>query len=328
MLRLASFTLLRPASVEEALEDLKQNPGAMLLAGGTDLIPGLKRGEILASVVISLKHIQEFKQIRLDEQGQLFLGALISVQDVANAAELTWARAVRVAANSVASSTIRFMGTLGGNLCQDTRCLYYNKGNYWRETTGNCMKTTSEICLVAPRGNHCWATYQGDLAPALMIFNAEVQLISPEGSRRILLKDFYRDDGINYLNKKKEEIVTQVILKTESGWKSTYRKIRPREEIDFPEAGVAVGIRVAKGKICEDARFAITGVASRPYRIREAEEFLISKPLIQENLKRTSEIVYQNVHPMATTYFSPFYKKKIAEVLTLQALQELSDSEK
>ena len=215
------------------------------------------------------------------------------------------------------------MATLGGNLCQDTRCLFYNEGDMWREAVGNCKKTVSDICRVAPGGNRCWATYHGDLAPALLVFHTQIQTTSPSGTRRIPLEQLYRDDGIFPLNLMKGEIITDIILPGENSLKTTYVKLRPREEIDFPEVGVAVAVKISPQNRFEVVRLALTGVACTPVRVYPAEEFLLGKPVEEKILRQAGEIVQQNLHPMATSYFTPLYKKKVAGVLVYQALSQL-----
>ncbi|MFN4181960.1 MAG: FAD binding domain-containing protein [bacterium] len=323
MLRLPSFRLLLPQTLEELMKYLEEYPDASILAGGTDSLPAWKRGEKKVSVVIALSRISELKGSYRDEAGAYHLGPLVTLSEIAQMPQLHFATAVRISAGSVASPAIRNMATLGGNLCQDTRCLFYNEGNMWREAVGNCKKTVSEICRVAPGGNRCWATYHGDLAPALMVFHTEILLSSPSGSRRIPLAQLYRDDGIFPFTLKKGEIITDIVFPGDNSLKTTYVKLRPREEIDFPEVGVAVAVKISAQNCFEVARLAFTGVACTPVRVYPAEEFLTGKPVEERILRETAEIVQQNLHPMATSYFTPLYKKKMAGVLTFQALRQL-----
>ncbi|MHA2609954.1 MAG: FAD binding domain-containing protein [bacterium JZ-2024 1] len=323
MLRLPPFHLLLPHTLEELMKYLEEYPEATILAGGTDTVPAWKRGERKVSVVIALSRISELKRCYRDERGAYHLGPMVTLSEIAQMSLWRGAHAVRIAAGSVASPAIRNMATLGGNLCQDTRCVFYNEGELWREAVGNCKKTVSDICRVAPGGNRCWATYHGDLAPALMVFLAEIQISSPSGTRKIPLEQLYLDDGISPLNLKSGEILTDIVLPGENSLRTTYVKLRPREEIDFPEVGVAVAVKISPENRFELARLALTGVACTPVRVYPAEEFLMGKPVEDEILRHTGEIVQQNLHPMATSYFTPLYKKKMAEVLTYKALSQV-----
>lgn len=259
---LPDFQLLRPASVDAAIAALTANPQARLCAGGTDLIVNMRRGLATPDLLVDLSAIGDLKTITRDSTG-LRIGAGVTLREIAEHAGIAGAyAAITQAANVIAGPGHREVATLGGNLCLDTRCRYYNQSHWWRRSNDFCLKYRGDICHVAPTGSRCRATFSGDLAPALMVHGAQVEIAAPKGMRYCDLGDLYREDGADHLTLLKDEILISVLVPPGDA-QSAYDKIRVRGAIDFPLAGVAVAC-------CTDAararhfRLAITGTNSMP----------------------------------------------------------------
>src|SRR5262245_2844871 len=264
MLRLPWFEHRAPRSVAEAAQILAgEGPRAMLIAVGTDLLPNMKRRHQSPAVLVSLKNIPEMKR-----NGAVF-GAGLTLTEIATSERTP--TALRHAAIQVATPHLRNMGTLGGNLCLDTRCTYYNQTYEWRKAIDFCLKVDGKTCWVATASKRCVAVSSTDTAPALIALQAKVKLVGAKGEREIPVEALYQNDGIDYLSRTPDEILTEVIVP--AGWKSTYWKLRRRGSFDFPILGVAAALKLDKDVITE-ARIALGAVASRPFLVEKASEFL------------------------------------------------------
>jgi 4-hydroxybenzoyl-CoA reductase subunit beta len=228
--------------------------------------------------------------------------------------------ALRHAAAQVATPQIRNMGTLGGNLCLDTRCNYYNQSYEWRKAIDFCLKKDGTVCWVATASKRCVAVSSTDTAPALIALNAVVKLVSAEGEREIPVEALYKNDGIDYLSRRPDEILTEV--RVPDGWKSTYWKLRRRGAFDFPILGVAAALRFDDG-IVTDARIALGAVASRPFLVEKAGEFLKGKKLTDEVIAGAAELVANRAKPMDNTDMDLYWRKEMADDFAGYALREL-----
>jgi 4-hydroxybenzoyl-CoA reductase subunit beta len=295
----------------------------MILAGGTDLVPNMKRRQQVPPTLISLRRVRELRDTDLSD-GLVRIGAMTTL------ASLTTDRTVRErhpalfrAAAQVATPHLRNMGTLGGNLCLDTRCNYYDQNYEWRKAIDFCMKKDGEVCWVAPGSPRCWAVSSTDTAPALMALGAQVEVAGVDGERRLDLAGLFRDDGIEYLSKKREEILTRVLLPVPvAGESSTYWKLRRRGTFDFPVLSVAAWIRRDGHGIVEAARLVLGSVASRPL-LSPASARLVGSPLSEEMIQAVAEEVSRLAKPLDNTDFSLGWRKKSARHLILGALREL-----
>src|SRR5215831_2064699 len=256
MLRLPSFTYVAARTVEEAVSRIAgAGPEGMLVAGGTDLYPNMKRRQFEPKVLIGLRAIRHLGGVTGDRHKGMTVGAGLSLAGLAAQTEIRDGyRALAMAAGSVSTPPLRNMGTLGGNLCLDTRCNYYNQTYHWRKSIGFCMKKDGDICLVAPGSSRCWAVSSTDTAPVAIALGAQLRLVGPGGERVIPAAAFYRDDGIQYLAKAPDELLVEIILPPSEGWRSTYWKLRRRGAFDFPILGVAAALRVDSGGRIDDAR--------------------------------------------------------------------------
>src|SRR5437867_2957061 len=326
MLRLPSFTYLQPKALQEALAmKADAGPDGMYVAGGTDLYPNMKRRHQEPRTVISLMGVSELRHLGSGEQGAVPLGACLTLTELqADPSIRDRYYAVATAAGLVSTPLLRNMGTLGGNLCLDTRCNYYDQSYEWRQAIDFCMKKDGAICWVAPSSPRCWAVSSSDVAPVMVAIGAEYVLVGPQGERVVPAGRFYHNDGINYLTKQPDEILTQVRLPARNGWDAVYHKLRRRGSFDFPVLGVAAWIRW-KGKNVADARIVLGGVASYPQEIPEAGAALQGAPLSDESIAAAADAAYRPSKPMDNTDFDLSWRKQMTRVYVARALQELRE---
>jgi len=316
------FQLLRPTTVAEAAT-LLQRPGARLVAGGTDLLPNLRRGLLDPRCLIDLTPMAGFDAVEM-QQGQWRLGAGVTLATLERHAGLAQALPALVqAASQVAGPGHRSAATLGGNLCQDTRCIFYNQSAWWRAANGGCLKFEGDTCHVAPQGKHCHAAYQGDLAPALLAYGAEVEIVGTETRYRRPLADLYRDDGAAHLTLGPTEVVAAVHLPApHPGLASAYRKVRMRGAMDFPLAGVAVALRLDGGVLAELA-VGVSGTNSHPLRLHGADALLgraVDGPL----LEMLGKLVRKQVSPMRSTVTPSNHRRLVAVAIAQRLVRELA----
>ena len=257
MMRLPWFSYWSPATLAEAASILAgEGPSAMIVAGGTDLLPNMKRKQQVPKTLVSLRQLEGLR--RITNGSGLRLGSGLTLTNVVAAEQVrSDYRALWQAAAQVATPHLRNMGTLGGNLCLDTRCSYYNQNYEWRKAIDFCMKKDGTICWVATKSRLCLAVSSTDTAPALMALGAKVRLVSSRGEREVALADLYRNDGMDYLTRKSDEILTDVMLPEAAGWQSSYWKLRRRGSFDFPVLGVAAAVRLNADVMVEDARIVL-----------------------------------------------------------------------
>jgi len=322
-MRLPEFTLLRPQALAEAVR-LAAEPGAQLLAGGTDLLANLRRGIGAPRRLVQLEGVASLQALERTASG-VRIGAGVTLARLAQAPELAGAcAAAREAAASVAAPAHRAAATLGGNLCQDTRCVYYNQSEAWRRSNGYCLKLSGDICHVAPQGRICRAAYSGDLAPALIALDAEVEIAGAAGAVRSLpLADLYKDDGASPLALERGEIVASVRVPASApAVRSGYAKLRARGAIDFPLAGVAMALALEAGRVAR-LRVALTGTNSRPLLLQGTDELRGRAPdgALAEAIAR---LVRKQAGPMRTTVTAADYRRQAAAALAGRLLARLA----
>ena len=318
MMRLPWFDYRAPRSVAEAARILAgEGPAAMLIAGGTDLLPNMKRRHQTPKVLVSLRGIGDLKKV--SNGSGIALGSGLTLSEVLKIEKIP--TALRQATAQVATVHLRNMGTLGGNLCLDTRCNYYNQNYEWRKAIGFCLKKDGDICWVATASKRCVAVSSTDTAPAMIALNAKVTLAGLAGEREIPVESLYRNDGIDYLSRKPDEILTAITIP--SGWKSTYWKLRRRGAFDFPILGVAVALRFSSGNIIEEARVALGAAASRPFLLEKASEFLQGKALSDEVIAEASTLIASRAKPLDNTDMDLYWRKEVADDFAGYALREL-----
>ena len=324
MSALPAFTLQRPASLAEAAA-LLALPHARLLAGGTDLLANLRRGLEQPHTLIDLSIVPGLDAIDADADGGLVLGARVTLAQLAAEARLdggAW-RALAEAAREVAAPQHRSAATVGGNLCLDTRCVFYNQSAWWRAANDHCLKRGGDTCHVAPQGARCHAAFSGDLAPALIALGAEVELVSSQATRRIALAALYRDDGAAHLTLATGELLARVhVPPAAPGTASGYRKARVRGSIDFPLAGVAIALRMDGPRIAA-LHVALTGTNAHPL-VLEGTEALVGREVDAALLGALAKLVGKQVSPMRTTATPSNYRRQVAGVLAQRLLRELA----
>ena len=321
MLRLPPLRHIAPATLEEAVGLLAQN-GTHLAAGGTDLVPNLKRRQYPdARTIVSLRRIPDMAGVLVDDDGSVRIGSLTTLAAVAD--DETVPGVVREAARSVASPQIRNQGTIGGNLCVDTRCNWLNVPETWRQAAEPCLKAGGDTCWVAPAKKVCWAVSSSDLAPVLIALGAEVRLVGPDGLRSMPAEDLYRNDGMAHLTKEADEIIVEIGIPAQPDVRASYRKLRRRGSIDFPILGVAVAAAVDDDQICTASRIVLGSVASSPLRVPVAEEILTGRPFGPDTIAEAAEAARKFARPLNNTDLTSRYRKRMIPVFVQRALEDI-----
>jgi len=318
---LSEFQLARPRTLPDALAYMGEHRGNIrVLAGGTDLLPSMRQKLFEPEHVLDLRRIQELKGIRETEQG-IEIGALTTLREIEQSPILTKNYPVLTeAAKTVASPLIRHMGTIGGNICLDTRCLWYNQSLTWRKSCGFCIKKDGDLCHVAPGGTKCWAAFSADTPPALLCLNAEIEIANAANSRRIPLRDFYTGEGENYRRLQSNELITKIILPHSSySYRGTYRKLRVRGSIDYPLAGVAVAAKRSNGHI-EDIQIALTAVNPAPVLVKGVAALINAGQIDDNAAEYAGELAARSAKPLTTSALTPEYRREMIKVFTKRAV--------
>src|ERR1700724_3429248 len=323
MLRLPRRQYLRPRSVAEATELAAQNPRAMFIAGGTDLVPNLKRRQFDVTTLISLNALPDGGRVEGDVKNGVTIGAGATLEELAHHDLLAGPfGALAQACGSVSTPQVRYMGTLGGNLLVDPRCNYYNQTYSWRKAVGFCMKKDGQICLVARSSPRCWAVSSSDSAPVVLALNAEVTLHRVEDSRRTAAAGLYKDDGIAYTTKRRDEVITAIHLPAAGGRAtSSYWKLRRRPSFDFPVLGAAVAITWDDG-VVRDVRGALGAVGSRPVDITALLQPLRGIHPDDDAIAEVAEAADKPSRPLDNTDLSHYWRKRMTKVYIERALRD------
>jgi 4-hydroxybenzoyl-CoA reductase subunit beta len=326
MMRLPPFRYVAARTPKEASRTIAEHgPEATAVAGGTDLFPNMKRRQFEPNLLVGLRKLEGLSGVSATPNRGIEIGALVTLTEV-NGNEIIRDAypALARAAGLVSSPPLRNAGTIGGNLCIDTRCNYYNQSYEWREAIHFCMKKDGDTCWVAPGSRRCWAVSSADTAPVFIALGAEVTLVGPEGERRVPVQDLYKADGIHFITKRPEEILTRIHVPPADGIRATYLKLRRRSSIDFPILGVAAAVKTDPDGTVEHARIVLTAVESAPVEAREAEELLIGNKLTPERIQEAAAKAYRPAKPLDNTDLTYAYRKKMARVYVARALEELS----
>ncbi|HEY2987017.1 MAG TPA: FAD binding domain-containing protein [Candidatus Binatia bacterium] len=325
MLRLPDFNYLKPKSLKEAVKVLADlGPDAMVVAGGTDVYPKMKRGQFTPRHLVSLRTLRELKGIRRGQEG-IWLGAGETLTAVSGHPLISKRfPALSHAAESVSTPQLRNMGTIGGNVLVDTRCNYYDQTFFWRQAVGFCMKKDGDVCWVAPGSDKCLAISSSDTAPVFLSLDAEAVLLGSLGERRVKLAELYRDDGINYLGKRSDEVLRGVVIPPQAlGWRNVYLKLRRRGSFDFPVLGVAAALDLTGGE-CRLARIALTAVSSAPKLVPEASRLLEGGKVTAEMIEAAADAASRAAHPLDNADLDYWYRKRMAKVYVQRALEQLA----
>src|SRR5712672_1418696 len=332
---LPEFELVRATTLADLIKARADHAGSQLLGGGTDLVVNIRRGIVAPDVLIDVTHVAELRTLKADADA-IAIGAVVTLTELAaHPAVIAHYPVVAQAAACIAGPTHRNMGTVGGNLCLDTRCLFYNQSEWWRSANNHCLKTTGDVCHVAPKSHGvCFATFSGDLAPALLTLGAEVDLVGPAGKRTIPLAQLYigysrqdqpitetLGDGKYYLSLRPGELVIAVRARSTPSLRSAYDKIRIRRSIEYPVTGVAVALR-REGDMLAELRIAFTGTNPRPVLLDGTPE-LCGGALNERVLKALDELVRDQIMSMKTTFTPGHYRRRVAGVLARRLVASL-----
>jgi 4-hydroxybenzoyl-CoA reductase subunit beta len=323
MMRLPKFRYFAPTTVREALRiRAGEGPDAAYVAGGTDLYPNMKRRQQTPKVVIGLSRVRALRRLRLGENGAS-IGSAVPLSEIEGHRRMRRAYPALVhAIEEISTPPLRNMGTLGGNVLLDTRCNYYDQNYEWRQAIDFCMKKDGTICWVAPGSPKCLAVQSADSVPVLIALSATAVLASPEGEREVPLESLYANDGIQYLTKRPEELLTQVVVPKSDGWKASYRKLRRRGSFDFPVLSVGAAVRLDGLRVAE-ARIVLGAVSSAPLRASRAEAILVGSSFDIAAITEAAEAAAQPSRPMDNTDYSFLWRKEMTSKWVAQALRDL-----
>lgn len=332
---LPAFDLVRPRTLDELIAARAAHPGSRLLGGGTDLMVNIRRGIVAPPVLIDVNDVAELHGIKADNDS-LEIGTAVTLSELAtHPGVAAHYPVVAQAAGHIAGPTHRNMGTVGGNIALDTRCIFYNQSEWWRAANHHCLKTIGTMCHVAPKSRGvCFATFSGDLAPALLVLDAEIDIVGPAGRRRMPLADLYigyarQDepvtetcgDGKYFLSLRPGEVITAARARNTRGLRSAYDKIRIRRSIEYPVTGVAVALQ-RDGDQLADLRVAFTGTNPRPVRL-SGTAALCGGRLVDGVFKGLDALVRDQIMAMKTTFTPGHYRRRVAGVLARRLVQRL-----
>jgi 4-hydroxybenzoyl-CoA reductase subunit beta len=325
MMRLPRFTYRAPNQISDALNMIADAGGdAMFVAGGTDLYPNMKRRQQTPKTVISVTRLEKLRRIQGDAKDGMIIGSSVSLTEICEHPAINRDYPfVADAARLISTPILRNMGTIGGNLLLDTRCNYYDQNYEWRKGINFCMKKDGETCWVAPSSPKCWAVQSSDLVPLMVAIGAKVKLASTRGERTVNASDLYNNDGIHYLNKRPDELLTEIHLPPRNGMRAIYKKLRRRGSFDFPVLGVAAALEFAGDGTVRGARLVLGGVAPAPIEVSDAEQALIGAPLDQERMNAAAEACYVKARPLDNTDYVMGWRKQMARPFVIRALEEL-----
>ncbi|MCU1267345.1 MAG: 4-hydroxybenzoyl-CoA reductase [Acidobacteria bacterium] len=330
MMRLPKFDYRVPRTIAEAVKIVGDvGPTAQFVAGGTDLYPNMKRRQQTPRTVISVMRLAELNQITGEGKTGVRIGASVTLTDIIEHPIINRDYPVLArAARTISTPILRNMGTIGGNLLLDTRCNYYDQNYEWRKGINFCLKKDGDVCWVAPGSSKCWAVQSSDLVPVMVAIGAKFRLASTLGERVIDAAGFYNDDGIDYLQKRPDELLVDIELPPTNGWRASYQKLRRRGAFDFPVLGVAAWVRYGTGSgtdrsTVEEARIVLGGIAPAPIDVTEAATALIGKPFDDEHIQAAAEACYVKARPLDNTDFVMNWRKQMARQYTIRALQQL-----
>lgn len=326
MLRLPEFQHVAPDSVEGVLEILAAHgPRARLLAGGTDLVPNMKHGIEEADVVVSLRDVPDLDAVAWHPDGTLHLGAMVTLERLADDAQVR-ARlpSLAQAAGLVAGPHHRRMGTLGGNVCLNTRCVYVNQTHFWRQSLGYCLKKDGEVCHVVKGGKRCVAAASNDTAPVLMTLGAVLRLASKaRGTRDVAIGEFFVQDGLHNKVLQPDEMLLAVIVPPQAqGMHGAYGKLRPRDSIDFPRLSVATAFRLDDAGLVRDLRIVVSALAARPLVLRNVGELAEGRLPDEDLFAELGRAAFGQCHPLTNIDGDPVWRREMVPVWVKRTLRD------
>jgi 4-hydroxybenzoyl-CoA reductase subunit beta len=325
-MRLPRFEYVRPKTIEEAVSAIApSNRKATILAGGTDLLVNMKYRVVCPETVVSIKHIAELCAMSA-ANGHMAIGACATLTDLVHDSSTAQKfSAFNQAVRAIASQHLRNMATLGGNVCLDTRCWYYNQSKLWRDARELCHRTGGTLCHAIKGAKRCHAINNSDTAPVLIALDAQIAVAGKGQQRMIQAKDFYQDDGIKHTDLEPGEIVTSITLPQGNGDShATFIKISMRKGIDFAMASIAAAVN-ANGKAVSSARLVMGSVASRPIMLEKASQVIMESGLTEKSIENAGEVARTELGILTNLFTSSGYKRQLTEVLVKRVLKEIKD---
>ena len=329
-MRLSRFEYLEPKNIKEARSVLSEKgKEAMLVAGGTDILVKMKQRVVAPRYLVNLKQIAQMKGIEFDERKGLRIGALVTLDELEESLPVKERfPALCQAAGRVATPQLRNMGTIGGNICIDSMCWYYNQSRQWRKARPPCFKAGGDRCYIAKGGKECAALFQADTPPALMALGAKVKVVGADKERLVDIEDIYTQKGQKAITLESDEFIEELQIPTpleNSG--GGYLKESTREAIDFPVVGVACQLSREDGT-CKDVKIALTAVGSGPVRVKEAEEVLKGNAVTDDLIEKAAEVAQETIRPMPHMGVSVWYKRRLIKVMVKRQLKHVWDQTK
>ena len=328
MMTLPPLEILRPKSVDEAVSMLRDRPGARLLAGGTDVVPNLKYGMYDARELVAIRGLSSELRFIREEEGELRLGAMCTLDQVArDPLVCKLFPALAEAAQAIAGPQLRRMGTLGGNICLDTRCVYINQSHFWRKSLGYCLKKDGTVCHVVKGGQRCVASASNDTAPVLMALGASVKLVSPRGARIVAIDDLYVADGIKNTKMEHDELLVEArIPLAAASLKQAYGKLRMRAAIDFPALNYCVALGLDESRALQSIKLCVAALAARPAVVRHVDELkgrkLDNKSDILALGEELGKRAQKQCKPLTNIGLDPEWRREILPVLIRRAVEK------
>ncbi len=327
MLRLPKYEYHRPRAVDDALLLLSRHLGdALPIAGGTDLIPNMKHGLFTPGHLIALHGIAALRGIERRDEA-LWLGPAEALSDVARHPLVrAHTPSLAEAAGRVAGPQLRAMGTIGGNLCLETRCAYYNQTHFWRDALGYCLKKDGDTCHVTKVGKKCVAAHSADTAPVLITLAATAELSGPEGRRDVSLPDFFVADGIWNSVRRPDEIVTGIrIPLPPATMRTAFQKLRQRNSIDFPLLNVAVACDFeSDGATVRELRIVVSGLGARPRALAGLDTIAHGERLSDDVIEAVAERAFQQCHPLTNIIVDTEWRRAMVPVHVRRALSSVA----
>jgi 4-hydroxybenzoyl-CoA reductase subunit beta len=324
-MRLPNLTYLEPKTIDELIEIKRELKGqCAILAGGTDLIPMLKRRNISTKYLVNIKRIQELTEISYEEGEGLRVGAAVTLRNIIDDSVVSESYSILgQAARSVAFNQLRNVGTLGGNICLDSKCTFYNQSEFWWKSRPNCFKRGGNICYVVKGGKRCFGLSAADTVSALIALEAELIIAGPGKQRRTLVETFYTGDGRKPHRLDEDEVVTAVLIPPAvKGWKEGFLKKGYRGTIDFAIASLSLRLKRSTGAI-EDIRIALNGVSTMPIRAKKTEAFLIGGKIDDKALDEAIRVLMEETYPLSLVGSSAFMRKRVIEVMVADLIESV-----
>jgi 4-hydroxybenzoyl-CoA reductase subunit beta len=323
MMRLPTFRYHAPRTPEEVVSVLK-GPAVQVVAGGTDLYPNMKRRQHEPKALVSLRHVDALRGIEWRADGSLRLGPSETLRAIERDPGVREKLpGLHEAVVSIATPTLRNTGTIGGNVCLDTRCNYLNQNYEWRRAINHCLKCSGDTCWTAPGSTRCWAVNSSDTVPMMIVLGARFRLLGPDGAREIDAADMYAvHDGREWLTRRPDELLTDIVIPPQGTAKSTYKKLRRRAAFDFPVLGVAARITRGNGTV-ERADLVLNALGPAPIHCPAAEHALVGDPLTDESIAEAADLAPRAARPLDNTDHMPSWRKKMIRVHVKRALEAL-----